>query len=221
MLCNAALAEDSQSQLVVHAERPFVTVSKRQDNNSLPLTQYEVQYRVSYADLDLSKNADANTLRERVREAALSACKDIDEVGHFKEPDAGCAQRAESRSHEQVDAAIAGSRPTLYAEPEPKEGEVVVQAERMSAKVVTGPNVAIPITQYALGYRVSYADLNLATESGADVLKKRVHDAAESACKEIDRLNRFPQSDPACAHKAEAGAKPEVEAAIAAAQDKA
>lgn len=222
LLSAAAHGEDPQapSDLVVHAERPFVTVSRRGDS-SLPVTQYEVQYRVSYADLDLSKTADANTLRERVREAARSACQDIQDVGHFKEPDPGCATRAESQGMAQVDAAVAGSRPTLYAEPQPQDGELVVHAERLSAKVLTGPNIPVPITQYELRYRVSYADLDLATTNGADALKKRVRDAAQSACKDIDKLNRFPDQDPACARKAESNAMPEVDAAIAAAHDRA
>jgi UrcA family protein len=42
-----------------------------------PIKELTIRSRVSYADLDLTKPADAATLEKRVRDAATSSCKEI------------------------------------------------------------------------------------------------------------------------------------------------
>lgn len=60
----------------------------------------------------------------------------------------------------------------------------------------------ILVRQYQLSCSVSYADLDLATSAGADELKRRVTEAARSACKDLDKL--YPETDPdrSCPNKA-------------------
>lgn len=63
---------------------------------------------VSYADLDLSKEADVDILKERIREAAVDACRQL----HRRYPGAlnqstgkqGCVQGATEQAMAQLDA---------------------------------------------------------------------------------------------------------------------
>ena len=97
-------------------------------------------------------------------------------------------------------------------------GAVTVRAERAKEEVVGRTSSGVPVVIYELGYRVSYVDLDLATQSGADTLKGRVREAAKSACTDLDRLYPLTAPDRHCARKAEDGAMSQVNAAIAAAQ---
>ncbi|NJD32516.1 MAG: UrcA family protein [Gammaproteobacteria bacterium] len=103
------------------------------------------------------------------------------------------------------------------ARSEPLEG-VNVEASRVVKETIgRAPNSA-PIQAISLSYRVSYADLDLATADGAAKLDKRVQDAAMAACKEISRM--YPLATPddtACARKATADAMGKVKEAVAAA----
>lgn len=73
------------------------------------------------------------------------------------------------------------------------EGVNVEASRIVKEQVGRAPNLA-PINAISLSYRVSYADLDLATPAGAAALEKRVNDAAEAACKEIGRL--YPLATP-------------------------
>lgn len=97
-------------------------------------------------------------------------------------------------------------------------GAVTVRAERAKEEVVGRTSSGIPVVVYELGYRVSYVDLDLSTQSGADTLKGRVREAAKSACTDLDRLYPLAAPDRHCARKAEDAAMSQVDAAIAAAQ---
>ena len=112
-------------------------------------------------------------------------------------------------------AGALGSSTALAAEP-----EVAVTVEAARANVVGRTGAGVPVVQYELRYRVSYADLDLATGAGADTLKKRVQDAARSACADLDKLYPLTEPDRSCARKAEDGAMSQVSTAIAAAQGK-
>ena len=114
------------------------------------------------------------------------------------------------------------SAAALAAEPQTEE-EVVVQAERPTKQVLprtAGAVSGVPVVQYELRYRVSYADLDLATSTGANSLKTRVQAAAQSACADLDKLYPIADPDRSCASKAEEGAMARVNEAIAAAQGK-
>ena len=119
-----------------------------------------------------------------------------------------------------LSAGALASTAALAAEPQTTE-QVTVQAERPTANVVGRTSSGIPVTQYELRYLVSYADLDLATSAGVDALKKRISEAAKSACKDLDNLYPIARPDTSCARAAEEGAMSQVNTVIAAARDKA
>jgi UrcA family protein len=82
------------------------------------------------------------------------------------------------------------------------------------------PNVPGRLVRVELRGEVSYADLDLTIDSNAKVLKERVQEAARSICSNLDRMYHLHESAKACASRAERDAMPQVEAAIAAAQDR-
>ena len=61
----------------------------------------------------------------------------------------------------------------------------VVTVEAVREIVVGKSPIGAPIKELTIRSRVSYADLDLTTASGAATLEKRVRDAAASSCKEI------------------------------------
>lgn len=94
---------------------------------------------------------------------------------------------------------------------------VDVEASRIVKERVGTSSVNAPINAISLSYRVSYADLDLATKEGATALKSRVEEAALAACKQISKL--YPDAKPddsSCAKQAVDDAMPSVKKAIAA-----
>jgi len=98
--------------------------------------------------------------------------------------------------------------------------EVQVQATRaVNTKLVGRSSSGVPIVEMSLTYRVSLADLNLATNSGANEAARRVNDAAEAACKELNR--QFPLATPrdgGCAKAAKNAAMVKVHELVASAE---
>jgi UrcA family protein len=97
------------------------------------------------------------------------------------------------------------------------EGVTVEGSRIVKERIGTADNSA-PINSISLSYRVSYADLDLATGAGAKALEGRVNAAALAACKEITRL--YPNASPddtACAKKAAKEAMVKVSELVAAA----
>jgi UrcA family protein len=96
--------------------------------------------------------------------------------------------------------------------------EVTISASRES-KVVVGRNyTGAPIEEVTLTRRVGYSDLDLKTKAGADALDKRVAEAAEATCAELDKqYPLLPNTSADCAKTANANAMVQVKAAIAAA----
>jgi UrcA family protein len=91
--------------------------------------------------------------------------------------------------------------------------EVVVEVPHVEATTVKGaPALSIV-------YKVSYADLNIGTNSGAVELQKRVKDSATHACAQLKKL--YPNSvepDPPCVQAAIKNAMAQANKAIAAAE---
>jgi UrcA family protein len=91
--------------------------------------------------------------------------------------------------------------------------EVVVEASHVEATTVKGaPALSIV-------YKVSYADLNIGTNSGAVELQKRIKDSATQACGQLKKL--YPNSvetDPPCVQAAIKNAMAQANKAIAAAE---
>lgn len=53
-------------------------VTVGQTSTGIPVSEVTVRSRVSYADLDLTTDAGVKTLKDRIRAAAASACKEMD-----------------------------------------------------------------------------------------------------------------------------------------------
>lgn len=91
--------------------------------------------------------------------------------------------------------------------------EVVVEAPHVESTTVKG-TPALSIV-----YKVNYADLNLATHSGAVELEKRIKDSAHKVCAQLQKL--YPDSvdtDPPCVQAATKKAMSQADKAIAAAE---
>jgi UrcA family protein len=94
-------------------------------------------------------------------------------------------------------------------------GQVVVAAERVESTTIKG-QAALSIV-----YKVSFADLNLATHAGAAELQKRVKDSAIKACAQLVAL--YPTSvetDPTCVTSATKNGLAQADKAIAEAEKK-
>jgi UrcA family protein len=114
-------------------------------------------------------------------------------------------------------ASALASTSILSAEPG-AEAQVTIRADRTATQVIGHTRSGIPIEQYQLTYRVSYADLDLARIDDADALKARVYKAAVLACKDLDKLYPMAEHDGSCVKKAEDGAKTQINNAIKMAQ---
>ena len=104
---------------------------------------------------------------------------------------------------------LAVSCPSLAQRPP----EVVVEAPHVTTAEKGGREL------YSLIYKVNYADLNLATYSGAAELEKRVKDSATKACAQLRKL--YPLSEdtnPPCVDTATKNAMTQANQAIAAAE---
>jgi UrcA family protein len=80
-------------------------------------------------------------------------------------------------------AAVAGcslASQALYA-----QAMEVVTVEAVREIVIGKSPIGAPIKELTIRSRVSYADLDLTTATGAATLEKRVKDTAASSCKEI------------------------------------
>jgi UrcA family protein len=97
--------------------------------------------------------------------------------------------------------------------------QVTVTASRPVKEVVGHSNIGAPIEVTSITSRVSYADLDLASHSGAATLETRINDAAKAACKELDKS--YPLTEPdatRCAKLATDKAMVSARAAISAAE---
>ena len=78
--------------------------------SGLPVTLASVQYRVSYADLELSIPSNARVLKTRVRDAARDACADLNKLYPITASGSNeCSAKAEERAMPQVLSAIAAA----------------------------------------------------------------------------------------------------------------
>ena len=91
--------------------------------------------------------------------------------------------------------------------------EVTIEAPHLVSSGPPGRTSALTIV-----YKVSYADLNLATPAGAAELQKRVQDSADKACAQLVKL--YPESvatQTRCAQEAAKSGMAQANKAIAAA----
>lgn len=96
---------------------------------------------------------------------------------------------------------------------------VVVEAAVMTKTVIGHSDLGAPMEQVTLTHRVSYADLDLATHSGALALEQRVKETARIACEQLDKLYPLEEKQaPECIREAIEKSSGQVQAAIAAAE---
>ena len=69
------------------------------------------------------------------------------------------------------------------ARAEPME---VVTVEAARSQKVAQTRYGVPVREITIASRVSYADLDLKTQQGAEELGKRIREAATSSCREMD-----------------------------------
>lgn len=94
-----------------------------------------------------------------------------------------------------------------------------IEASVVSKKAIAMSSSGVPTEEVTVTRRVSYSDLDLKTYAGAMALKRRVEDAAQVACKQIDELYPLEQSQaPSCVRQSVAAADEQVKAAVSAAQ---
>lgn len=90
------------------------------------------------------------------------------------------------------------------------------------AAVLAASALVVPTVSQAAGsnsVRVSYADLNLASDSGANILERRITFAARVVCEfEDSRQFSIATATNVCRNDAIEGARPAYEAAVAAAR---
>ena len=99
--------------------------------------------------------------------------------------------------------------------------EVIVEVPKISHTGGRSQPLGAPVELALIRYRVSYADLNLATRAGAKTLEERINDAAQRACKDVE-AHMAPNDislpdDPPCVKTAVDGAMRQAREAIAAA----
>ena len=86
-----------------------------------------------------------------------------------------------------------------------------------TASALVTPTVSQAATTNSV--RVSYADLNLASQYGARILDRRVHSAARVVCEiEDSREMALAQATNLCRNQAVSDAQPAIQAALAAAR---
>ena len=66
------------------------------------------------------------------------------------------------------------------------ESMEVVTVEAARTQKVAQTRYGVPVREITIASRVSYADLDLKTQQGAEELGKRIREAATSSCKEMD-----------------------------------
>lgn len=91
-------------------------------------------------------------------------------------------------------------------------------AALLTASVLVVPTVSQAAQSNSV--RVSYADLNLASQAGASILEKRIQSAARSVCEiEDSRELELARAAGECREDAIAGAQPAFNSALAAARN--
>jgi UrcA family protein len=128
----------------------------------------------------------------------------------------GCIPRRIDRLALTVVLAAAGLLAQAQAQVSPKtvSVEVSIQARALAGR--TG--VEAPVDQVTLTHLVSYEDLNLATQTGAEELGRRVAETARFACEQLERLYpRQSESIARCTRQAIEDTDTQVSAAIEAA----
>ncbi len=80
-------------------------------SSGVPTEEVTVTRRVSYSDLDLKTYSGAQTLKQRVKEAAKIACKQIDELYPQEQSDTpNCIKQSVAQADRQVEEALGAAQ---------------------------------------------------------------------------------------------------------------
>lgn len=104
----ATLAAEQLQEIIVHAgPLAYKTTVGRATGSGAPIERVAVDHYVSYADLDLVKNADVVTLNKRVQAAAQAGCQQLDKLYPIEPSNLqNCMRDAISGASHQVKRAI-------------------------------------------------------------------------------------------------------------------
>lgn len=105
-----AIAQEVK-EVIVEAPRAVVRKVER-TNTGAPVEILTLTRRVSYADLDLSKSADAATLETRINDTAKDSCTQLDKMIPLlgRSDDGDCVKKAVDGAMVQAKAAIAAAQ---------------------------------------------------------------------------------------------------------------
>jgi UrcA family protein len=105
---------DDYDKKVIVTEGPVIRRQEGRTKRGFPIEIIELTRRVSYADLDLSKEADVSVFELRVETAAKRSCEQLANKQSFESTSASaitrCVSEAVDRSVEQMQAAIAANQ---------------------------------------------------------------------------------------------------------------
>ncbi len=95
-------------QVTVTGSRMVKETIGRNSSTGMPLEQVRLSRDVSYIDLNLTKQADVETLHTRINEEAKNLCAELDQI--FKpEKDRTCVSQAVDRAMRQANSAVAAA----------------------------------------------------------------------------------------------------------------
>ena len=78
LVAPAAFAQEAQPSETIHITAPLLVIQKEQKVKGMHVLSLSVEKVVSYADLDLSKEAGAAAFRTRISDTASELCKELD-----------------------------------------------------------------------------------------------------------------------------------------------
>lgn len=110
VLCGGtAIAQDLQ-EVTVQATRAFTTKATERTASGVPILDISVSYGVRTSDLNLATHSGATVLEQRVKDAALAACKEISRQYPDTTPsEAECANKAAAKAMTQVKLMVAAA----------------------------------------------------------------------------------------------------------------
>lgn len=94
ILSSATASAQGSEQITVSSPRVTHQQIARSDGSGAPIEMVTFSAQVQYADLDLSRGEDRATLESRVRSAAKTACRRIEEETMQPDADGSCVKDA-------------------------------------------------------------------------------------------------------------------------------
>ena len=110
-----AIAQQATEEILeeIVVEVPIVRRQVRRTAIGAEIEVIELRRRVSYADLDLSKDADVTALKARIETTAKESCEQLSDMSTFDQSDRreiqSCTNQAVDSTEEKVQAAIAAA----------------------------------------------------------------------------------------------------------------